>query len=105
MRVDRCVAETRPTFEPDDARMYLDLYRDADPEDAFDHFEGTPAVLHMRGGPGVAIRPRLGGRLLRISEVVDRAISATLKEHAWKAKRASHTEPLRRTLTYTRSAI
>src|SRR5690349_24093513 len=39
MRVDRFLAETRPTFEADDAHMYLDLYRDADPEDAFDHFE------------------------------------------------------------------
>ena len=39
MRVDRFLAETRPTFEPDDAQMYLDLYREADPEDAFDHFE------------------------------------------------------------------
>ena len=39
MRVDRFMAETRPEFEPDDAQMYLDLYRDADPEDAFDHFE------------------------------------------------------------------
>ena len=26
-------------FEPDDAQMYLDLYRDADAEDSFDHFE------------------------------------------------------------------
>ena len=39
MRLDRFLAETRPEFEPDDAQMYLDLYRDADPEDAFDHFE------------------------------------------------------------------
>src|SRR5437867_11686521 len=38
MRLDRFMAETRPEFEPDDAQMYLDLYRDADPEDAFDHF-------------------------------------------------------------------
>src|SRR6195256_6668410 len=38
-RVDRFMTETRPEFEPDDAQMYLDLYRDADPEDAFDHFE------------------------------------------------------------------
>jgi hypothetical protein len=30
-----------------------------------------PAVLHMRGGPRVAIRPRLGGRLLRTSDVVE----------------------------------
>jgi hypothetical protein len=39
MRLDRFMAETRPEFEPDDAQMYLDIYRDADPEDAFDHFE------------------------------------------------------------------
>jgi hypothetical protein len=32
MRVDRFLAETRPTFERDDAQMYLDLCRDADPE-------------------------------------------------------------------------
>src|SRR5215510_6762164 len=38
-RLDRFLTETRPTFEPDDAQMYLDLYRDADPEDAFDQFE------------------------------------------------------------------
>jgi hypothetical protein len=39
MRLDRFMAETRPEFDPDDAQMYLDLYRHADPEDAFDHFE------------------------------------------------------------------
>jgi len=38
-RLDRFMAESRPEFEPDDAQMYLDLYRDADPEEAFDHFE------------------------------------------------------------------
>jgi hypothetical protein len=38
-RVDRILAEERPELEPDDAQMHLDLYRDADPEDAFDHFE------------------------------------------------------------------
>ncbi len=39
MRLDRFMAESRPVFEPDDAQMYRDLYRDADPEVAFDHFE------------------------------------------------------------------
>jgi DinB superfamily len=39
MRVDRFLEEDRPEFEPDDAQMWLDRYRDADPEDAFDHFE------------------------------------------------------------------
>jgi DinB superfamily len=38
MRLDRFLTEERPEFEPDDAQMYLDLYRNADPEDAFDHF-------------------------------------------------------------------
>jgi hypothetical protein len=39
MRLDRLLSEERPEFEPDDAQMYLDLYRNADPEDAFDQFE------------------------------------------------------------------
>ena len=39
MRVDRFLEEDCPEFEPDDAQMWLDRYRDADPEDAFDHFE------------------------------------------------------------------
>src|SRR6516165_2405766 len=38
-RVDRFLAEEMPEFEQDDAQMYLDLYRDADAEDSFDHFE------------------------------------------------------------------
>ena len=40
MRVDRFLNEELPEFEHDDAQMYLDLYRDADAEDPFDHFEG-----------------------------------------------------------------
>jgi len=39
MRVDRFLVEKRPEFEPDDAQLFLDLYRNADPEDEFDHFE------------------------------------------------------------------
>ena len=38
-RLGRFMAEDRPELEPDDAQMHLDLYRNADPEDAFDHFE------------------------------------------------------------------
>src|SRR5215467_8750174 len=38
-RLDRFMAEERPEFEPDDAQFHLDLYRNADPEDSFDHFE------------------------------------------------------------------
>jgi hypothetical protein len=39
MRVDRFMSEELPEFDPDDAQMYLDLYRGADAEDSFDHFE------------------------------------------------------------------
>ena len=38
MRVDRFLSEDMPEFEPDDAQMYLDLYRNTDPEVSFDHF-------------------------------------------------------------------
>jgi hypothetical protein len=31
-RLDRFLAEERPEFEPDDAQMHLDVYRNADPE-------------------------------------------------------------------------
>ena len=39
LRVDRFLNEDLPEFEPDDARMHLDLYREANAEDSFDHFE------------------------------------------------------------------
>jgi len=38
-RLDRFLAEDMPEFEPDDAQMHLDVYRNADPEEAFSHFE------------------------------------------------------------------
>src|SRR3954454_1738734 len=38
-RVDRFLAEDLPEFEPDDAAMFLDLYKNADPEEDFSHFE------------------------------------------------------------------
>ena len=53
LRLDRFLSEDRPEFEPDDAQMYLDLYRNADPEDAFDRFEAQRAsnVDFLRGLP------------------------------------------------------
>jgi len=39
IRLDRFLSEERPEFEPDDAQMHLDLYREADPEESFAHFE------------------------------------------------------------------
>jgi hypothetical protein len=67
-RLDRFMAEERPEFEPDDAQFHLELYRNADPEDAFDHFEeqretnveflrelpdgsGERVALHKAAGP------------------------------------------------------
>jgi hypothetical protein len=38
-RADRFLAEELPEFEPDDAQMHLDRYRDSDPEEDFAHFE------------------------------------------------------------------
>ena len=38
-RVDRFLAEEMPTFEPDDAQMHLEVYKGADPEEDFAHFE------------------------------------------------------------------
>ena len=66
-RLDRFMNEERPEFKPDDAQFYLDLYRDADPEDSFAHFEeqretnieflrnlpegsGDRAALHQEAG-------------------------------------------------------
>ncbi len=39
LRLDRFMAEERPELEPDEASFHLDLYKNADPEEAFDHFE------------------------------------------------------------------
>ena len=38
-RLDRFLSEDNPEFESDDAQHHLELYRNMDPEDAFDHFE------------------------------------------------------------------
>jgi hypothetical protein len=56
LRVDRFLNEELPTLESDDAQMYLELYRDADPEDAFDHFEEQREsnVEFLRGLPAAA---------------------------------------------------
>ena len=56
MRLDQFLAEARPTFEPDDAQMYLDLYRGADPEEAFNNFEEQRVdnLEYLRTLPGSA---------------------------------------------------
>jgi hypothetical protein len=79
MRVDRFLAETRPTFEPDDAQMYVDLYRDADPEDAFDHFEEQREtnVEYLRDLPSEA-----GGRAALHREAGQITLNQMLHEWA-----------------------
>jgi DinB superfamily len=52
-RLDRFLAEDLPEFEPDDAQMHLDVYRSADPEEDFAHFEDQREtnVEFLRGLP------------------------------------------------------
>ena len=67
-RLDRFMAEENPEFEPDDAQFHLEMYRQADPEDSFDHFEeqretnieflrdlepgaGSRRAMHKAAGP------------------------------------------------------
>ena len=55
-RVDRFLSEEMPTFEPDDAQMHLDVYKNADAEENFAHFEDqrdTNLEL-LRGLPAAA---------------------------------------------------
>src|SRR5437588_7504135 len=44
MRLDRFMAEDRPQFEPDDAQMYLELYRGTDAARAFEGFNEQRAA-------------------------------------------------------------
>jgi hypothetical protein len=55
-RVDRFVAEERPEFEPDDAQMHLERYKNADPEEDFAHFEEQREtnIEYLRGLPAEA---------------------------------------------------
>ena len=52
-RLDRFLAEDHPEFEPDDAQMHLDVYRNADPEEDFGHFENQREtnIKLLRGLP------------------------------------------------------
>jgi len=79
MRVDRFLAESRPEFEPDDASMYLDLYKDADPKDAFDQFEEQRRknVEYLRG-----LSAGAGDRVAFHKEYGDITLSQMLNEWA-----------------------
>jgi hypothetical protein len=67
LRLDRFMNEERPEFEPDDAQFHLDLYRNADPEDSFNHFEEQREInieflrnLPEGSGERVALHPEAG---------------------------------------------
>jgi hypothetical protein len=79
MRVDRFLDEERPEFEPDDAQFHLDLYRDADPEDEFDHFEGQREdnLDFLRNLPAGA-----GGRMALHREAGEITLAQMLHEWA-----------------------
>ena len=55
-RVDRFLSEEMPTFEPDDAQMHLDVYKNADPEEDLAHFEDQREdnLVLLRGLPADA---------------------------------------------------
>jgi hypothetical protein len=55
-RVERFLAEEMPELELDDAHMHLELYKKADPEDEFAHFEDQREinVALLRGLPAAA---------------------------------------------------
>jgi hypothetical protein len=89
MRLDRFLAEDRPTFEPDDAQMYLHLYRDADPQDAFDQFEKQRKnnVVYLRSLPSAA-----GFRVALHPEVGEITLNQML--HEWALHDLGHTRQI-----------
>jgi hypothetical protein len=78
-RLDRFLAEQTPEFEPDDAQMHLDLYRNADPEKEFGRFENQREtnVELLRGLPAAA-----GNRKARHREAGEITLSQMLHEWA-----------------------
>lgn len=78
-RADRFLSEEMPEFEPDDAQMYLDVYRNADPEEDFAHFEDQREanVEFLRGLPAAA-----GNRKARHLSAGEITLSQMLHEWA-----------------------
>lgn len=79
MRLDQFMAEARPEFEPDDAQMYLDLYRGTDPEEAFKQFEDQREtnLAFLRNLPDAA-----GGRVALHREFGEITLAQMLNEWA-----------------------
>ena len=78
-RLDRFLSEELPELEPDDASLHYDLYRRADPQDSFDHFEEQREtnVEFMRTLPRSA-----GDRRARHREAGEITLSQMLHEWA-----------------------
>jgi DinB superfamily len=78
-RIERFLAEEMPEFEPDDAQMHLDLYKNADSEADFGHFEDQRKanVELLRGLP-----PAAGNRKARHREAGEITFSHMLHEWA-----------------------
>jgi len=78
-RVDRFLSEERPEIEPDEAHFHLELYRAADPEDSFDHFEDQREnnLEYLRGLPAGA-----GARIAHHQEAGEITLSQMLHEWA-----------------------
>jgi hypothetical protein len=78
-RVDRFLAEDMPEFEPDDAQMHLDVYKNADPDEDFAHFEDQRAdnLELLRGLP-----PEAGDRKARHLAAGEVTLSQMLHEWA-----------------------
>lgn len=79
LRVDRFLEEDLPELEADDAQMYLDLYRDRDPEDEFAHFEDQrhANVEFLR-----TLSPDAAGRRARHPEAGEITLAEMLHEWA-----------------------
>jgi hypothetical protein len=84
-RLDRFLAEDMPEFEPDDAQMYLDVYRNADPQEAFGRFEDQREtnVELLRGLP-----PEAGSRKAR--HLAAGAITLSQMLHEWALHDLGH---------------
>ena len=78
-RVDRFLTEEMPVLEPDDAQMYLELYKNGDPEEDFGHFEDQREtnIELLRGLPADA-----GSRKVNHRAVGEITLSQMLHEWA-----------------------
>jgi DinB superfamily len=88
-RVDRFLAEDLPAFEPDDAQMHLDLYREGDPEEDFAHFEEQREINieYLRGLPSAT-----GSRKAMHAQAGEITLGQML--HAWALHDLGHVRQL-----------